>query len=122
MKNQPLRDLEVEIGILLRVGVSLAATLVAIGGLLFLAHNAAAHFDYHVFRSEPPDLRGVEGVSRRAMAGSGRAIIQAGLIVLIATPVLRVALSAAVFARQRDWIYTAFTLAVLALLGYGLFG
>ena len=46
------------------------------------------------------------------------AIITAGLLVLIATPILRVAVSIVAFARQHDWKYvmvTAFVLAVLML-------
>ena len=50
-------------------------------------------------------------------AGQGRALIVFGLLLLIATPVLRVLLSLTVFARQRDWPYVAITAVVLVLLG-----
>ena len=53
---------------------------------------------------------------------SGRAIIQFGLLLLIATPVARVIFSAVAFAWERDYLYVAFTLAVLAVLTYSLFG
>ncbi len=53
---------------------------------------------------------------------SGRAIIQLGLLLLIATPVARVIFSAFAFARERDYLYVAFTLTVLAVLLYSLFG
>jgi uncharacterized membrane protein len=49
------------------------------------------------------------------------AIIQLGALVLIATPVFRVAASAVVFALERDRLYTAITLAVLLLLLASLF-
>ncbi len=48
--------------------------------------------------------------------------IQMGLVILVATPVMRVAVSAYAFVRQRDWTYVVITLAVLAVLTYGLLG
>ena len=49
------------------------------------------------------------------------AIAQAGLVVLIATPVTRVATSVAAFALEGDRLYTAITLGVLAILLGSLF-
>jgi hypothetical protein len=43
-------------------------------------------------------------------------ILRAGLFVLMATPMLRVALSVAESIRQRDWLGVAATLAVLVIL------
>ena len=48
--------------------------------------------------------------------GRGRALIQLGLLLLIATPVARVAFSVFAFERQRDWTYVGITLFVLAVL------
>jgi uncharacterized membrane protein len=50
------------------------------------------------------------------------AVVQTGLLLLIATPVLRVVFSLFGFARQRDWLYVALTLIVLAVLSVGLVG
>jgi uncharacterized membrane protein len=55
-------------------------------------------------------------VARGAAAGRPFALIAVGLLLLIATPVVRVALSVAFFAAQRDWRYVAITLFVLAVL------
>ncbi len=49
------------------------------------------------------------------------ALAQLGLLVLLATPVLRVAASVVGFALEHDAIYTAITLAVLAILLASLF-
>jgi len=43
-------------------------------------------------------------------------LVQAGLLVLVATPVVRVAVSAIAFWREGDRLYLALTLIVLALL------
>lgn len=44
------------------------------------------------------------------------ACFQGGLLVLMATPIARVGTSAVEYARQRDWVFLATTLAVLAVL------
>ena len=48
--------------------------------------------------------------------------MQLGLLLLIATPVARVIFSAIVFAVENDRMYLLFTLLVLAVLLYSLFG
>ena len=52
----------------------------------------------------------------------GRGIIQLGLLLLIATPVARVALSIFGFAKERDRMYVVFTLIVFSILLYSLIG
>jgi uncharacterized membrane protein len=49
-------------------------------------------------------------------------LIQLGLLLLIATPIVRVAFSMVGFAIERDRMYVAFTLIVLAILLYSLLG
>ena len=56
------------------------------------------------------------------IAFHGQAIIQFGLLLLIATPVARVAFSAVAFASRGDYMYVVITLIVLAVLLYSLFG
>jgi uncharacterized membrane protein len=51
----------------------------------------------------------------------GRGIIQLGLLLLIATPIARVAFAAYGFARQRDWMYVGIAAFVLSVLLYGVF-
>jgi len=48
--------------------------------------------------------------------------MQLGLLLLIATPIARVMLSAIAFAVERDRMYVLFTLIVLTVLMYSLFG
>jgi uncharacterized membrane protein len=48
-----------------------------------------------------------------AFHGDALAWMQLGLLILIATPVMRVIYSAVAYALQRDWVYVAITLAVL---------
>jgi len=108
------------IGTLLRAGVLAAAAMVAAAGVLYLARHGAERPDVHAFHGEPQDLRSLGGIVGQAAALRARALIQLGLLLLIATPVARVALSVAVFGLEGDRVYVAVTLAVLGLLLYSL--
>jgi len=99
----------------LRFGLAVSGLLVLAGTLLLLAHPRRGA-GYHLFRGEPTDLRRPAGILRAASAPSARGIIQLGLMILIATPIARVAFAAVGFARQRDRLYTVVALVVLAAL------
>ncbi len=114
------RRMDEIIGNILRIGVLVSAALVLIAGVLYLLRYGGDRVGYRVFHGEPADLRSVPGIAGTAFHGGRRALIQFGLLLLIATPVSRVAFSVFAFARQRDWLYVAVTLAVFALLLYGL--
>ena len=110
------------IGNLLRVGVTLAAAMVLFGGTVYLFRHGLEAPHYLVFVGEPADLRSVSGIVRDALALRGRGLIQLGLLLLIATPVARVAFSVAAFAMQCDRLYVVVALIVLAVLMYSLTG
>ena len=116
------RDEQVElvIGRLLQWGVLVAAIVVVIGGLLLLAHYGHMTASFRQFNSEDPALRSVGGIIRAALSGDSRAIVQLGLVLLIATPAARVALTLGAFLIQRDRLYVLTTSIVLSLLLYGL--
>ena len=121
---QPWRDrrLELILGNLLRAGVLLSAAVVFVGACIYLAHHAHEPANYRVFRGEPTDFRTIAGVIHSAMQGRGQGLIQLGLLLLIATPIARVSFSVVGFAIERDRLYVVFTLIVLAVLLFSLFG
>ena len=104
------------IGKLLQFGVILSSTIVFVGGIIYLTRHGRAAPQYHVFTGEPGDLRTVPGIALYALKRQGRGIIQLGLLLLIATPVARVAFSVGAFALERDRLYVVITLIVLAIL------
>ncbi|MGP8050957.1 MAG: DUF1634 domain-containing protein [Desulfobaccales bacterium] len=110
------------IGVILRAGVMISAAVVLVGGVLYLYQYGATQPDYHVFRGEPSDLCGISGILRDALALRRRGIIQFGLLLLIATPVARVAFSILAFAWQRDGVYVMVTVIVLGILLFSLLG
>lgn len=110
------------IGILLRVGVLLSAAVIALGGLIYLSQSGTAIVSYHHFVGAPDGLRFVPQIVREALRGNGLAVIQFGILLLIATPVARVVFSVIAFALERDWLYVAISCIVLAVLIYSLIG
>jgi len=113
---------ELAVSRVLRIGLAIAAALVAAGGALHLVRHGTEVPHYRVFNGEPDDLTSVAAIARDALSGSGRGVIQLGVLVLLATPVARVAFSAVAFALQRDHLYEVITLVVLAVLAYSLLG
>jgi uncharacterized membrane protein len=126
MSNEPAGNthedyaLEQRLGTLLRAGVILSATVTLLGGIMYLATHGLAPTHYRTFTGEPAGLRTVGGVIAGVLRGDSASIIQLGVLLLIATPVARVFISVIGFARERDWMYVACSLIVLALLCYSL--
>lgn len=110
------------LGNLLRIGVIVATIVAVIGGVLLLAQRGLAPASGHVFSGEPPELRSVGGILRGVAALHPEAIVQFGLVLLIATPVARVAMSLVAFILQRDRVYVVVTTIVLAVLIFSLTG
>jgi uncharacterized membrane protein len=108
------------IGNLLRAGVVLATLVVVCGGALYLIRYGAMPADRHLFHGEPIELRTPSGILNGVSQGSSRAMMQLGVLLLVATPVARVAFSVYAFARERDTLYVGITLTVLGLLIFSL--
>jgi Protein of unknown function (DUF1634). len=86
---ESLERLEHHLGRLLVAGVIASAVLLAAGLALWLTQPAGAAAVW---------------------------LLNAGLIVLMATPIMRVILSFAEYVRMRDWLFVATTIVVLAEL------
>jgi len=108
-------------GTLLQIGVLTAAILVLSGGILFFIQHKGETIDYTVFRGEPARLRQIPVIIHEALNLKSRAVIQAGLLILIATPIARVVLSFLGFMLEKDWFYVFITFVVLMILAYSLF-
>ena len=110
----------VSIVTVLRTGVVLSILVIVTGMTVTFVHHpeyfssrpalgalteANAHF--------PSTLTEIIAGLRR---GRGQAMVMAGLLILIATPVARVALSVVIFLIARDRLYILITAVVLAIL------
>ena len=113
-------DVEQFIGRMLQAGVLAATIVTLVGGALLLSQHGSARPTYSVFRGEPAHLTSIGGIIRGVREMRSEAIVQLGIVLLIATPVARVAFTLVAFVLQRDRVYIALTTLVLALLVYGL--
>jgi uncharacterized membrane protein len=109
MRDERLEEI---VGNLLRVGVITAAVVVLAGGIWYLAASARSVPDYRQFQ---PAVRNIRALTH---LHPPEAVIFAGLLILIATPVARVIFSLIAFALERDRTYVVCTLIVLAILLY----
>ena len=105
-----VRKTELLISNILRGGVLLSAAIIVIGVVMFYVRYAMHVADAHPF---PHSLGAViSGIAQ----GDARSVIVLGLLVLLMTPVLRVAVSIVAFAVERDWRYVVITAIVLFVL------
>lgn len=118
MSKAQMTDTTLEriISVLLRTGVLLSGAIVLTGGVYYLLRHGAETVDHHTFRGEPSIDRIVSEIIKGALAFRARSIIQFGILLLIATPIARVAFSLIGFALERDRTYVVITAIVLAIL------
>ena len=125
MTSEPPRaDLNDAIVRILKYGVVLSSAAVAAGLVLMLVAPPPG---------TPGTLQGIVAanfgrptLSLRAFAsgvarGGAVAVLQLGLLILVATPITRVAASVLLFLRERDALYVGVTLLVLVMLLFALF-
>ncbi len=118
--SEHVRRVELLISNLLRVGVGLSVLLIATGTVVsfarhpaFLRSSKELHQLVHPQAPFPHTLQGVATGLKRC---DGQAIVALGLILLIATPVMRVLISVIAFLQEHDRLYTFITLTVFCLL------
>ena len=118
--DQKVRKVELLISRLLRTGVVTSLTVIILGTILTFIHHPS-------FTNSPKDLarltkpgaafpRSLKQVVQGARSLEGRAVVVAGLLLLILTPVLRVAVSIGAFVFEEDPVFVLITSIVLALL------
>ena len=114
------RSIELMVSQLLRTGVTIAGAVVLAGGIYFVLRHGSEAADFRTFHGAAATDRILGQIVAGAFALRARSIIQFGVLLLIATPVLRVAFSLVGFALERDRHYVVITLIVLAVLLYSL--
>jgi uncharacterized membrane protein len=120
-KTMPVRDMRIWISRILRVGVLISAVLILTGGMLYLFQHPDEILSFKKFSSQPDRLRHIEIIFMEALQLRSRSVIQLGILVLLATPLLRVIFSFIEFLINKDWIYVVITGIVIGTLCYSLF-
>jgi uncharacterized membrane protein len=122
-KNLADRDIELLVGRLLRSGVVTASCIVLLGGILFLIrHGASPMPSYRHFAGESAYYTTFGGIFSGALQLNAKGIVQFGVMVLIATPVLRIALSLIGFVLEKDFLYVIITTIVLCVMLFSTIG
>jgi uncharacterized membrane protein len=115
-------DLKMELSIsrMLRAGVSLAAIVVLAGWVLYLFRADGVLPDYRHFHGVPGPADRIAPILVDHRLDS-RSLIRLGILILIATPITRVAFCVYSFAAQKDKIYVVVSGIVLSVLLYSFF-
>lgn len=114
------RWVDTAISRLLRAGVLVSMGVVVLGLVITFAH----HPRYISSRTDLSELTSADATYAHDMGevlqlireGRGQGIVMLGLLLLIATPVARVAFSIVAFVIERDHLYVTITVLVLTLL------
>jgi uncharacterized membrane protein len=116
-------DLKMEIAIsrMLRAGVSVAAFVVLVGWTFYLWQAHGVVSDYRHFHGVPSPADRLTPVFEGIRHLDSRSIIRLGILLLIATPIMRVAYCIYSFASQKDKIYVVISSVVLTVLLYSFF-
>jgi len=121
-KNITDKDIQSLVGNLLRVGVYISMGIVVIGGIIYLFDHSAETIDYKVFDFNKVSLKTVAGIFSEVLTFKGVAIVQFGLLMLIFTPIARVLMAVVSFFIEKDYLYVAIGLLVLAIIMASLSG
>ncbi len=111
--------MEESISLILRSGVALSALLVFIGIILSITQGQAGGFSLSqasLHTQSNSSSINLPGIISGSLSLNGMSFIFLGFIVLIATPIIRVAMSIFYFVMQRNYLYTIITAVVLANL------
>jgi len=112
--------MEIIMGRLLQAGVLLAASVVLVGGVMYVMARAGEGVSYRVFTARPIALRHPAALLDGVARGDASAILDLGILLLVATPICRVIFAVIAFAMERDRLYVAISLTVLAVLLFGM--
>lgn len=111
-----MKEMQIALGWLLRIGVFLALLLVVSGGIIYLIHYGQMPADFHTFHGEPQTETSIVGILGGAWGLHPRDLIQLGILVLIVTQILRVVFVAWFFAKLKDYKFTLISLFVLVAI------
>ena len=109
-------DMQSLLGQVLRAGTIISISIVFIGGVFYLYRHGHSIADYKEFKGIPDFVQHAGSLISSAINLKGQAIIQLGIIFLIATPILRVIFSAIGFVLEKDYMYVGISLLVLLII------
>jgi|SRR5471030_2334984 uncharacterized membrane protein len=116
-------DIEQFIGLQLRFGVLISSFIVLVGGILYLIQSGNMLLPhYQLFIGEKAGLTTGREIWHGVTGMEAKGIIQFGVMVLIATPILRILFSLIGFILEKDRLYIGITMVVLSVMMISIFG
>lgn len=115
------QDIETLVGQVLRAGVITACLIVLTGGIYYIfKHGLEQVPDHSHFSGETGNYTTLTGILYGVLSLRASQIIQLGVVVLIATPILRILCSLFGFILEKDKLYIAITLTVLLIITFSI--
>lgn len=118
-------DFKKAIGLVLRYGVVASFVLVALGSVLMFLEGQTGYGRMgsaeELFGARDTFLVGLAPLVQGVAAAKPYAVIDLGLVVLLATPVARVVISIFLFLGEKRYAFVAITATVLAILMVSVF-
>lgn len=108
-------DMQAVLGWVLRIGVIVSVSIVFFGGVVYL-YRHGSEMPNHTKFTGIPDFTKLNGIVQGILDFRGRSIIQLGIILLIATPILRIVFSIVGFILEKDRLYIFISLLVLFII------
>lgn len=116
MSSQQNQRLEIAMGRMLQIGVTVAALVVLLGGVLYLKQFSGPIPDYRQFHAAPGGYETVHGILAGVSSFDSQSLIELGILLPIATPVCRVIFGVVGFSLLRDRLYATVSVIVLIIL------
>jgi uncharacterized membrane protein len=120
-----LTDFKSAIGLVLRYGVIASFIVVAVGSVLLFLEGQTGYYPMgsgeQLFDSQNRSLIGLTRLIQGVASAKPYAVIDLGLVVLLATPVARVVISVFLFMEEKRYAFVAITATVLAILLLSMF-
>jgi uncharacterized membrane protein len=115
-------DMQLLLGRVLRAGTVISICIVFFGGIIYLYRHGHSVANYREFKGIPDFVSHADSLIKNAFILRGQAIIQLGIVLLIATPILRVVFSTIGFVLEKDYMYVGISLLVLLIIFTSMIG
>ncbi|HEV2137615.1 MAG TPA: DUF1634 domain-containing protein [Nitrososphaerales archaeon] len=118
-------DFNTIIGMVLRYGVIASFTVIGVGSVLLFAEGQTGYYllgsAEQLIERHNRFLIGLVPLIQGVFSAKPYAVIDLGLLILLATPIARVFISIFLFVKEKRYIFVMITITVLALLLFSMF-
>ena len=114
------KDIQIILATLLRIGVIISVSIIFIGAWIYLSEYGSMQADYKQFVPQRSEYSSIYMIFKQLASLDGKALIQLGILLLIFTPILRVAFAVFSFVIEGDYLYVGIGLLVLFIILFSL--